>query len=315
MANNERRPSRFILNPDSMLRSPWAGVTLVELVVSLVLLAVVAASVHQLLISSHRSARYHAERAQLTANLRVAAAILPAELGGLDATGSAGSDIVAMSDSTITYRSMRGLHMLCRNPTLTGPASGTLVLAAARPSGVRRPDPARHWLLIFAEADPMTETDNHWVRADLADAARGSACPGQAPSITVSVVNVVPPGSLKDVQRGAPVGSYELVELRGYRDGRGDWWLGVRRRAKGRRWSATQPVLGPLAPGGLRLSYWHSTGARASSATDVARIGITLIGRSNEPVRAPTGAQRHLLDTLSIQIVLKNNQRSRWIRS
>ncbi len=287
--------------------------TLVELVVSLVLLAVVAGSVHQLLISSHRSARYQAERAQLTANLRVAAAILPAELGGLDATGSAGSDIVAMSDSSITYRGMRGLHMLCRNPTLTGPASGTLVLAAGGPSGVRRPDPARHWLLIFAEADPMTATDNHWVRADLADAARGSACPAQAPSITVSVVNVVPPGSLKDVQRGAPLRSYELVELRGYRDGRGDWWLGVRRRA-GRRWSATQPVLGPLAAGGLRLSYWHSTGARASSATDVARIGITLIGRSNEPVRAPTG-QRHLLDTLSIQIVLKNNQRSRWIRS
>lgn len=293
-----------------MLRSSRVGLTLIELLVAVLLMGVVAASLQRLLHSMQRFSRYQEQRVHLNAGLRVAGAILPTELRGLDATGTAGSDILAMTDTAITYRAMRTLHFVCRPPTPTGRRAASFAVAATPRFGVRRLDPARDALLIFAEADPTTASDNYWVQADLSvGLTRGNACPGGAESLTLSVRNL-PTEALKDVRVGAPIRGYEVMRLASYRDARGDWWVGARGRGKARGWSRAQPVLGPLAQHGLRFSYWNSEGAAVASPSDVARIGITLIARTSERVRTRAGATRHMFDTIRTQVALRNNRRS-----
>jgi hypothetical protein len=285
------------------------GWSLVELVVGLALTGLVAVAAHRALAAGHRAHRWQSARAERSAVARDAMAILPGELRGLDATDSAGSDIVALSSTSITYKAVRALRVLCRAPVVADARSGTLVVAEDLRWGTRGIDPPRDSLLIFAEADPTTPEDDYWVRAQPAALGSRLPCPGGKPGLSLGVRHAGPSEGLRDVRPGAPVYAQELMQLEAYADRQGDWWLGARQHAPGRGWGRIQPVLGPLAPEGLRLAYYDPGGAPTGVPREVARIDIRLVVGSGG--QAPRGARHRArtLDTLVLSVALRGNRR------
>jgi hypothetical protein len=69
-----------------------------------------------------------------------------------------------------------------------------------------------------------------------------------------------------------------------------------------------QPVLGPVASGGLQFAYFDDTGAATTTPGEVARVGIQVIGRTRDPVHA-SGMIQYVVDTLTTQAALRNNPR------
>jgi hypothetical protein len=281
-----------------------------ELLVALVLTALVTASLYQLLLSNRRVYRQQTERVELQGNVRSAVALLPGELLELNAADTVDSDIVMAGDTSISYKAMRNLFLVCQAPVDLG-ATGTVIVWRNRTWGLRGIDPARDSVLVFAEGDPTTRTDNYWVHANVSGTlALGTACPGAAPSLTLSLSNVHPSGGLSDVPVGSPLRSFEVVQLFTYPDVAGDYWLGLRVYSKvTASWGAVEPVLGPVAPRGLGFQYFDSTGTVTTDRSAVARVGIRVIGRTHDPVRSSRGVLEYVVDTLATQVALRNNPR------
>jgi hypothetical protein len=245
----------------------------------------------------------------LNSNLRAAVAWIPSELRELDAADTVESDILAMSADSIVYKAMRALYILCQAPTASSSTSGTVVLDANW-FGLRALDEDNDAVVLFAEADATTRYDNYWVHADINGTPTvGTACPGSEPSLSVNLSNVDPANSLNtDVQTGAPLRTYQVMKLKAYQDTGGDWWLGQQSRNASGSWGAIQPVLGPLAPNGLQFAYYDQAGAVTSVAANVARIQVTVVGKTAVAVSKGGGASKgYLLDTLVTQVALRNN--------
>ncbi len=286
------------------------GFTLVELLVSLVLLGVVSSAALQVVIASQRGFEWHAASADLAANMRVAISLIPDELRGLDAGDPLGSDIVAARPSSISYKVTRSLYFACRAPT---PGSNVVVVDALFRLGMRGIDPAVDSLLIYSESDPRSTEDDRWLHAKVESVRASQDCPGRRPGITLQVSNVTAPG-LASVRAGAPVRAFELNRLHLYRDSRGDWWLGTKRYriASGGRggrggWTRTQPVVGPLTDSGIHFKYLNGRGEETSDRAGIARIWIAVTGRSQYRVHTSGGAVNFLTDRLSTGVQLRNN--------
>lgn len=282
------------------------GFTLIELLVSLVLVGVVTGAIYTLLLNNQRIYRQQVERVELNATLRAAVAILPSELREASATDTIGGDLIAITASSITYKAMRSLYLLCGPATNSG-STGSVTLFQDPRFGLRALDAARDSVLIFAEGDPATRGDNHWLHANVRSITLGTSCPGTTPSVTVDLTHVNPVGSLAGVTDGAPLRGYEVVQFLSYTDTNGDLWIGGRQYSKSGGWSTTQPLLGPLAASGLQFTYLDTVGVATTVPADVARIGVTVIGETVEPVRASDGTTRVLVDTLTTFVALRNN--------
>lgn len=280
------------------------GFTLVELLVALVMLGIVSASVYQVLVSNQRVYRQQTQRIELNDNLRSAIAMVPGELRELSANDPSGTDIIAMAESTITYKAMRNLYVTCAPQTI-----GTLLLLDTAVIGLRPLDPERDSVLILADRRTDISTDDVWLHQNVVSVATGALCPGAALSINVTIS----PGVLATdtVMRGAPVRGFEVQEIRRYPDAAGNLWLGARRYTKSPAvspgWQGLQPVVGPLAGRGLVLAYFDSTGAVTTDRTLVARVSVTVIGRTAQPVQTG-GTVGYLLDTLVTNVALRNNR-------
>jgi prepilin-type N-terminal cleavage/methylation domain-containing protein len=283
------------------------GFTLIELLIGLVLTSVVALSIYQVLVNNQRVHRVQTERIDLNATLRAAVSIIPAELREMNASDTADSDIAAMSASSITYKAMRTMNFVCAPPTSSG-TSGSVVVARSPSFGVRGLRVARDSVVIFAEADANMRGDNHWIHANVSGISAGTACTGGGASITLTLDGVSPSGGLADVHVGAPVRGFEMLQILTYADGLGDVWMGARQFVKGGGWSTTQPLLGPLQVSGIQFSFFDTLGVATSTPANVARIGITAIGLTTEPVRAG-GTLARVSDTLTTHVALRNNAR------
>lgn len=277
------------------------GFTLVELLIALVMMGIVSAAVYQVLVSNQRIYRQQTQRIELNDNLRSAIAILPGELRELNANDPAGSDIIAMSESTITYKAMRNLYVTCGSQTI-----GNLMYLDTAIAGLRPLDAARDSVLIFADSTTGTARDDRWVHANVVSVTPANNCPGGAPSYDVTLT----PGVLgtDTVLRGSPVRGFEIQEVRRYPDASGNTWLGARRYHKTDGWGGLQPVVGPLTAGGLRMTYFDSAGAVAATPGLVALIQIMVVGRTTQPVQTSTGTIDYLLDTLVTSVALRNNR-------
>lgn len=276
---------------------------------ALALTGIVAASVHRLLLAHQRAHQRQTALVEVQSNLRAAAAILPLELWEVTAGDSVESDLFAIDDTVIGYKAMRNLTFVCQSPVDLG-GSGTIVLARDPWFGIRQLDHERDSLLVFAAADSATRADDFWVHANLAQPVTvGNACPAGVPSLTAIVNNVTPIGALQSVWVGAPVRGFELTQMTSYRDTYGDRWMGLRQFTKASGWGQIQPVLGPLMQGGLRFAFYDSTLSPTSDPRTVSLIQVTLIGRSQRPVRSGRGSVAHVADTLTTAIALRNNAR------
>jgi prepilin-type N-terminal cleavage/methylation domain-containing protein len=277
--------------------APWlrrraSGFTLVELLVAIVLLAVVGAALLRLVVRTQRLTQAQAEGAALQGTLRAGAVVAPAELRELDPA----ADLVAMTDSTIEYRAMRGFAVLCGvSPT------AVQVWADSFYSAARLPQAGRDSLLILADNDPAADSDDVWRAVPVTGApAKDLGC--GRPTLSIPVTGLDPSG----IALGAPVRNTEIMSLQLYPSG-GDYWLGARSVSGGE--TAPQPVLGPLAAGGFHLEYLDDAGAPVSTSAAVRNLRITLRGITARAVHSAGGTGQGVGrpgDSLVIRFRLSN---------
>lgn len=286
------------------------GFTIIELLMAMVLMGVVSTAIYTLLINNQRLYTQQSQNILVNDNIRSAMAIVTSELRELDAKDPAGSDIVVMAENAILYRAMRGTRWVCgvgTAPVITGylPLDTTLL-------GLRSVDATYDSLLIFADSSPMLTRDDHWFHADVVSTpAAANDCGGASRRVNYAL-NVGGRNGLvaaDDVLVGSPVRIFEIVRLMRYADVTGANWLGMQRRIKNAGYTALQPVLGPLEPGGLSFAYFDANGAPTTDQKQVARIQITVIARSSDKVvKLQSGGMGYLVDTLVTQVALRNNR-------
>ncbi|MFQ5703386.1 MAG: PilW family protein [Gemmatimonadales bacterium] len=279
------------------------GFTLVESVISMLLLVVVASTLGGVVIASQRFYRQQTERAGISANLREGLFALEMDLRGLDAGDSLGSDIVHMEAGSLTVKVVRSVAFLCRAPDI---GRFQVIMGRVPIFGLRHIDPARDSILIWVARDAGGVSGDRWLRADIRSVSYARGCPGKVAGITVQVAGLTR-AELAAVRPGSAIRAYQQVRYLQYRGGDGQIWLGVGEWKKGRGWTSTQPVAGPLAPGGLRFTYLDGVGNRTAIPANVAAIQVVLVGvGTRTPKRAQAGGAV-LRDSLSTLIALRNN--------
>ena len=258
------------------------GFTLVEALLAIVLLAIVGQSILRLLTATQRLFRTQNEQAALQAALRAGAALVPAELRELGP-----GDLVSMAPDQIVYRATRSTAVACA----VTPASVTLPRELVY--GYRSASAGRDSLLLFVEHDPSRSADDSWAALPVTGPAGTGSCPDGRTAVVIPTD--IPAETLDSVILDAPVRSFEVVQLRLYQSG-GRYWLGSRSVSGGE--SQVQPLLGPLAPDGLRLRFLDAGGLPASAPAAVRLVGLTVRG-------VTAGA---IAESLAADIELRNAQ-------
>lgn len=281
-----------------------SGFTLVELLVAMVLFGVVGTAMYQVLITNQRIYRQQAQRVDVNSNVRAALAMISGELRELNASDALGSDIISMSATQITYKAVRNLSLLCLDPDV---AAAQITVFRNFTFGLRSLDILRDSVVIFADGGP-DDSDDLWLHANASGVTTGLACPGGVASTTITLTGISSPG-LDEVLSGAPLRSFEIVQLTLYQDVNSDYWFGTSSYNKtGGVWGSIQPILGPLTANGLQLEYYDATGTVTAIPAAVARISITVTGQSAEPVRTPDGSIDYLTVDLVTHVALRNNR-------
>jgi prepilin-type N-terminal cleavage/methylation domain-containing protein len=279
-----------------------SGFTLAETLIALVLAGIVASAVVRCLVGHQRLYQSQIQRATVNEAARAGVAVLASEIRGLSA---AEGDILAMEPSSFTYESTQALYLLCAPPDTGGLA---VVLDGGVFYGLRALSAASDSLLIYAENDPHTRSDDGWLSVGVSGASTEANCPGGRPSITVQL-DGLSSSELAGVQSGAPIRTIRPTRILTYRDASGSWWLGSREYQRGTgSWSTTQPIVGPLSASGLELSYTDSAGNVTTDVTRVARVGIRIEGQSGRRVHvSSSGGPDYLVGDLVTQVALRNN--------
>jgi prepilin-type N-terminal cleavage/methylation domain-containing protein len=252
------------------------GLTLVECLAGMVVAGVLTAAAGSLLLATSRLVRSEAAALSVRRNVRTGAAVLRAELSAVSADSG---DLLAVSDSAVLLRAARGFGALCATP-----AGSRVVLDDSLLSLWRAIDPSRDSVRIFVAGDPLSAADDHWARAGIAATGRG-ACLGGGSGTAFDLVGVAA-ADLSLISAGAPLGFYEVVEYRRYRDATGAWMLGVRSPLASGGWAASSPIAGPLLPGasGLSLRALDAAGAVVVTPADARIIEITVRGVAAQPL-------------------------------
>lgn len=279
------------------------GVSLVELVVALTLSGLLATVVAGVLARTQGFYRATTQEIDVSQSLRVAGALLPAELRELDA---ADGDVVAMTPTAVTLRAPRQLAALCRAP-LPGEASGSVTLTLRTPySELRDLNPATDSLWVFREGDPLSPEDDDWIESAITTLAPDS-CPDGGSGLRVTAVPRLAAGQTMgagEITAGAPVLGFETVTYRLYRSSADRrWYVGMQVA------SDLQPVLGPVTDDGLAFTYLDSSGTATTQATQVRVVELRVRARTVEPIRTRVGTLDRPLDSLVAAVYLRNNPR------
>jgi prepilin-type N-terminal cleavage/methylation domain-containing protein len=281
------------------------GFTLVEILVSLVIMLIVSGAIYQMLNSSQRLSRAQAERVSLQTNVRSGALVVPTELRELSTFVGGGddqNDVLEVVDSTdIRYRAMRGIGFVCQAPTTSEiwVAARGAVSPLIGYSGYRDPKATRDRLYVFIDGDEITTFDS-WLPLSITGVDPGTCGGAAAIKLTVS------PSTVPALPLRTPVRIFEEMQLKLYVNG-GKSWLGARSVYTG---EAFQPVLGPLTDAaGLAFQYLDAGGVPTTNLKAIKSIRVTLRGITDQSItkgNGSSGALSNVQDTLVTQVVLRN---------
>jgi prepilin-type N-terminal cleavage/methylation domain-containing protein len=271
------------------------GFTLVEILISLVLMLVLAAVGIRLFLGQHWTGLAQSETAAVQGALRSGALFLTSELRELGGTPG-DPDLLAFSPDSLTYRAMRGAGTSCDR------TQNSILLESATFSGYRAISAGRDSILLHLEGRIDQASDDRWLHLPILSVS-GSSC-GGAPAILIGTVLdtiLFPRAAFASL---APARTFEVMQAKLYQSG-GDFWLGARSVSAG---ETIQPLAGPLASNGLELSYLDSTGTVTTQAENIRSIGITLRALSSIPIRASGGSGPPVrrADSLVTLVALRN---------
>lgn len=293
------------------------GLTLVEVMVSLVLLGLVGLATSRALRTLFGSTRAQVGLAAAQGTVRTAVLALPQEFReiGFDSVpwpgGTVTSDLESIGARRVRFRAMRGLGVTCGTPT---PLEFRVRLPVL---GFRRPLPTDGFLLFVDNTRGIAQ-DDQWVPLAVSRIDEASQCDGQpAIALTLASVPEVAPGIAMAISQhfvGGPIRWYERVEYAPLLDpASGQAFLGVRSLSLGE--PGLLPVIGPMPDtASFRLEYFAGSGAALDPATarveDVRSIGVVVTGLVPGS-RLPGGVGRMGPDqvTVSGRAALRNTLR------
>lgn len=260
------------------------GFSLVELLVTMVLLGVVTGSVTGVALTAVRTADRSRERARQESMLREVAAVVEREVGDV----SPSRDISGFAAESVTYRAGRGSGFTC------GAVGSAVVVRDADYRAWRLPDAARDSLLVLLPDDSLTGAGSWVITPLLAAPARGY-CRDGAPGLRLAVD---PALVARAAARDLPVRVFEWMRLRLYQSN-GSWWVGARSLRPG---DVIQPIAGPLAVRGLSLS-WLDGAANVVIPAEAQLLELRLLAAA--PMAGSPG-RAAAPDTLRTTVGLRN---------
>lgn len=280
------------------------GFTLIELLIALVMMGVVTGGLYAMLIRTQRLTRAQTEQLGLQSAVRSASLVVPSELRELNnvvgaATPGPQVDIIAKGPTSITYRAMRGLGIVCQV------TAGEIRLLKDQWSAYRAPVAIRDAAYIFIENDPNLTSDDAWLQENITGVNMASTC-GAKSAIALTVPALVTPAL---VLVGTPVRTYEVMQLSLYvADGKS--WLGAQSISGGD--PSPQPLLGPLkddngVTAGLNFKYLDAAGAVTAVTANVKSVVLTVRGVSQHAMSRSGGSYASVgTDSLVTQVSLRN---------
>ncbi|MES2124189.1 MAG: prepilin-type N-terminal cleavage/methylation domain-containing protein [Gemmatimonadota bacterium] len=261
------------------------GVTLVELLIGIVLMAIIGAAITKVLTAMLNTSGAQITIANSMGEARNGATLLPQELRevGFDSnitTLSSRTDLLAIARNRISFRAMRGMGITCGTPTLTE-------FRVLKPTIGQRLPRLTDEFLLFVENDPNAGFDDQWLPMVVTNIDLNSTCgTDEAIRFTLSDPPLVKSTSptvdmaLSQHRVGGPVKWFEQVEYGPFVDGTtGKVYVGVRSISQGE--TTLSPIIGPIPDSThLVLTYFDAAGAVLDPTTTnplrVRSIGIGL---------------------------------------
>jgi prepilin-type N-terminal cleavage/methylation domain-containing protein len=277
------------------MRIDRRGFTMIELMITLVIVSFVAIGISRIFVTQQRLALAQVEQANLQANVRLGGTALLGELIQIGPGAPGGSDLISWTANSLTYRALRGGGFACQ-------VSATEVRIRRNPSYLARPIVAtRDSLLLFVESSSSITSDDSWIAIPITAVNNASTC-GANPAIALTTTIGI---ALGNIVLEAPAEVFEVMQVAEVAQG-GKNWLGARSVSGG---GALQPVVGPLAGTGLSFAYYDSLGNVTATAAQVRQIQVTLRGVSEDQVRqAGTSATlQNLQDSVVFRVAVRNS--------
>jgi prepilin-type N-terminal cleavage/methylation domain-containing protein len=321
------------------------GMTLIEIMISLVLLGIVGGTIMRVIM---RQQRFYQGVNQIMAQrgeLRNATSVLPVELRSLS---SIGADILVASDSSIEFMQNVGTAIVCEVVDGAQVALPPEDLASGQvlTSFYGYGDPQNGYsVYIYNDGGVLGNEDDKWQKFTLtnvhSDAAR---CPGGPPPSFTRVADLgkrravlelsstepndpVTNGPLSQyIGVGAPVRIMRKVKYKLYQESDSKWYLGFAPYDyTAGAYADLSPVSGPYdayssssgTPSGFGFRYFTVDDAEVAAGADsvtrltIARVDLIARARTSSNVRTAGvqgGASKQYKDSLAVSVMVRNRQ-------
>ncbi len=299
------------------------GVTLIELLIAMTILAVVASVVAATMLGQQRLFQQTYEMVGVRRELRTAMSLVPIDVRGLS---SIGGDISAFTETSLTFRSTIGASIVCEKE-----GTNTLYLPPEHlthntlTSFVTRPEPG-DTLYTFDEGPLRGAEDDAWLALTITSVTPVlTHCMGEpftdpladAAEVRyrVEVEETVP----ETVLLGAGVRFTRHVEYALQESPATKRWYLTQQFLRSAGWDAPVVVSGPYdvpERGGMKLVYFDSTGvevAPGGASTSLARVDLTmqaagLSGSALGSARGSSAGSTAPRDSIALRIAIRNRQ-------
>ena len=305
------------------------GMTLLELLISLIMVGLVGGLVVGFLLKQQRFYAGANEILQTRTQVRQAASMMPSDLRSIS---SSGGDIYAMTDTSIDFRSTFGSSYICKS-------DGKNLQIAIPPVNLAKGSMLTTWtqtpvandsFALYVDSTSTAARDDSWSmhRITLVTLVLTDASPGcQSSTLLMKSTDVsgtnpsylftLSPAQSKTVNVGAAVRFFKKVHYSFYRNATdGLWYLGYYdcRTSRTPVCNPIQPIAGPFRPynatqpaaSGVRFTYFDSTGAVTTNRLAVSRISVLLQGEGIRDIQLAGGAAVPFRDSLRIEVGLRN---------
>jgi prepilin-type N-terminal cleavage/methylation domain-containing protein len=299
------------------------GVTIPELLVAMILLAIIGGSMTRVMVKQQQYYRDASASAAARRELRLGATLLPAEIRSIS---TAGGDILSMTESEITMRAAIGSGTICaRGPNVfymppTNLAHHTLTSFASAPV-------VGDTVFLYDENLLKGSEDDVWRKFAIGVATTNTAVcvgapytdpvldlPATKPRLAYEVVG----GPIQDsVKVGAVARFTRPVRYKIYQETSGSWYLGVQEYKTG-AWQGIDPLAGPYRPfasgdanpSGLQFRYYDTLGVRITNYANVTAVGrIDVFLRTNAGTASVTERNGAALrDSIVMRVAIRNSK-------
>lgn len=299
------------------------GMTLVEMMVVLLILAIAGSAVFRVLNKQQQSYKDSAKQASMQRELRMVGSSLPAEMRS---TSSAGDDITDIQEGEITFNANIGSGIICDF------AGGSHILlpplqAAQLTLTNWYTQPANGDSIFIYDDGPLSGSeDDAWLRRQVTsvDTRPDTDCPGAPYADPVGDagkwrwrIGIGGAPLPATVTAGTVVRFGRPTRYKLYQGSSGSWFMGYQEFTTS-GWSAIEPVGGPFRPflagdanpSGMQLRYYDSLGVRitANSAADRQRVSrVDVFLRTNAGTAAVTERRpSEVRDSLMMRVAIRN---------